>query len=949
MPIEPADFGQFFWELHQKKPFPWQIEMANQVCGEGWPDVVDLPTASGKTACIDIALFALACQKSAPRRIFFVVDRRVVVNEAYERMKRIAKNLSLARDGVLGLVAERLRKLAGGGDVDPVETCELRGGIYRDESWVRTPLQPTVVASTVDQVGSRLLFRGYGVSESVWPIHAGLIANDSLILLDEAHCSRAFAETLRAIRRYRDWATEPVRAEFRSVEMTATPSANAHPRIFRIGSADKAPEFLGPRIFAPKPTRLVISKNSPKQLDKLAERLCDEALAMAASVEGARRISVMVNRVATARLVFAKLTEAQPDRQVELLIGRMRPIDRDDLMARLGPLKSGEKRSQDDQPRFVVSTQCLEVGADLDFDVLVSECASIDALLQRFGRLNRLGEFANARGCIVIGSGQIEPKQPDPVYGNALKETWRWLNEIAGPGLEINMGIESADGAVPTVAQTFELMEKDQRKKLRMASPAAPVLLPAHLDAWAQTNPQPHCEPLVELFLHGPNRGEPDVQVVWRADLDGFKRGSWADVVSLCPPVAAEAMPVPISAFRRWFANQEADTAASDLEGADAPSDAPKDETGRDWVLIWRGPKSELVRSANDIKPGNTIVLPASAGGVDELGHKPKGAEIDCGDIARLTSQRRLVLRLHSSLIEKWPQNASRERIQEVLSKGDAEMDEILDALSGYRDATPEAPPWLGKLLQSDFTPNRFLRPVTYPGGKGWVLSRKGIVSSSEEDGGNDETSRTTAVLLDRHLQDVEEAVGRYRDLLGDKTAEYQWTAKFHDYGKADIRFQALLRNGDRMAARFAPKPLAKSGSFAMSPQERRRQRERSGLPDGFRHEMLSLVFAAEAAERDGETRDLALHLIASHHGYARPFAPVVTDEKPGLVSFNGQTIFCETRSQRAAHRLDSGVADRFWALTRRFGWWGLAWYEGLFRLADWDASARETREEGAS
>jgi CRISPR-associated endonuclease/helicase Cas3 len=90
-PLTIADFERFFRELHDDKgvsrpPYDWQARLAEKAISGNWPKVIDLPTGSGKTACIDVAVFALACQASweksartAPRRVFFCVnpgDRR---------------------------------------------------------------------------------------------------------------------------------------------------------------------------------------------------------------------------------------------------------------------------------------------------------------------------------------------------------------------------------------------------------------------------------------------------------------------------------------------------------------------------------------------------------------------------------------------------------------------------------------------------------------------------------------------------------------------------------------------------------------------------------------------------------------------------------------------------------------------------------------------------------
>src|SRR5262249_41790210 len=144
-----------------------------------WPGVLDLPTGSGKTAALDAAVFHLALEgdrgkaRRAPMRIALVVDRRLGVDEGFEHAKKIAEALTKPTGTVTAEVARRLQSIAGEG-ADPLIASQLRGGIPREDDWARTPCQPTILCSTVDQVGSRLLFRGYGVSNSMKPVHAGL-------------------------------------------------------------------------------------------------------------------------------------------------------------------------------------------------------------------------------------------------------------------------------------------------------------------------------------------------------------------------------------------------------------------------------------------------------------------------------------------------------------------------------------------------------------------------------------------------------------------------------------------------------------------------------------------------------------------------------------------------------------------------------------------------------
>jgi CRISPR-associated endonuclease/helicase Cas3 len=71
------------------------------------------------------------------------------------------------------------------------------------------------------------------------------------------------------------------------------------------------------------------------------------------------------------------------------------------------------------------------------------------------------------------------------------------------------------------------------------------------------------------------------------------------------------------------------------------------------------------------------------------------------------------------------------------------------------------------------------------------------------------------------------------------------------------------------------------------------------------------------------DLRDLALHLVAAHHGYARP---VITAVDPD-------------NAPSASAAFAQAAALRFARLQARWGPWGLAWWEALLRAADWAAS----------
>ncbi|MEZ6115699.1 MAG: CRISPR-associated helicase Cas3' [Pirellulaceae bacterium] len=136
----------------------------------------------------------------------------------------------------------------------------------------------------------------------------------------------------------------------------------------------------------------------------------------------------------------------------------------------------------DSTVQILVATQVVEVSLDIDFDLLMTECAPIDALVQRAGRINRARK--TEPGNVVVFQAE---ENSDKIYDypeGVLQRTWDLLTETNGLLTE-NRLLELVEAAY----QGYDLREDDSFKRVQSKVLTQQSRLSGVLD-----NPRPYEE-----------------------------------------------------------------------------------------------------------------------------------------------------------------------------------------------------------------------------------------------------------------------------------------------------------------------------------------------------------------------------------------------------------------------------------------------------------------------
>jgi len=876
------DFDKAFESLTGFVPMRWQARLFNRFVENDIPSLCDIPTGLGKTSVVVLWLLALVEQAESglvqlPRRLVYIVNRRTVVDQATETVEQIRKRLLhpnhiewLGHTSTLKAISKILQALCVIQEV-PLAVSTLRGELADNEEWKVDPARAAIVVGTIDMIGSKLLFSGYGDGRYYRSHHAGLIGQDSLIVHDEAHLVPAFSDLLRAIRKEQEreakrnkdagGITRPVRV----IELSAT-SRGGTDNGFELNQEDLEDKIPRLRLSASK--RLYLH---PTEDNDVVPRIVELSRA---SGKVSHKILIYVRSPETAKQVVERLArdlESDSRKRVALLTGTIRGYERDLLVAENPVYRAFlDHTCQPESPVYLVSTSAGEVGVDLDADHLVCDLTTLDALVQRIGRVNRCGGLSRNARIDVVGKPSSSDDKTE--FQKAIRKTFSFFESYE----------EGVDVSPSNLRRLLSIPEAKWIEAAFSPKPKAPMLTDILLDSWSLSSVavMPG-RPEVAPFLHGFTHDPPETIIAWRQEIGLLaKKNVDEEALSLwfraCRTEARERLRDVTDRVKKGLESLLKEHRQQD-RNADFPIVIFNERGEARWYQL-----SEILGSHFSLAY-KTVILPAEVGGLDQNGMlNPKavrpleGVRIDVAEDGPSDQSRQRWLRRGAA--------DDTEHFERLLT---GEISEVLP--DNFREKTRIS---IKQPEEGEIDAERVdLVLLVSPG-----------LSALE----NPETVSIRQTLVS-HTQTIAETVGAIACNLG--LTHLQETlvtaARWHDRGKDRPVWQRYARNDSSI------EPLAKATRY-LHPR----------ALGGYRHEFGSLL---EAMEDDGlkesADRNLALHLIAAHHGWARPhFDPRAYDN--ARTSSDNQKAACE-------------VMGRFGRLQEQFGRWGLAWLESLVRCAD--------------
>ena len=861
-------------------PFPWQERLYYEFCKGQIPRIVDIPTGLGKTKVMHIWLLALAAKNHVPRRLVYVVNRRVVVDQASSEAGRIEEQ-------IIDKQAFSENSLFSEG----IAVSKLRGQHRDPGSWRVNPARPGIIIGTVDMIGSRLLFEGYGVSRRMRPLHAGILGVDTLIVLDEAHLVPAFKSLMDSLVDNPDLkGTESLpRPSLQLLALSATHTTSTNGKKFSLSQEDRKNPEIARRMDATKSLTIHLVEEK-----KLVDKMVSEASKI---MDGnPQKCVIYCDRRKIAEKVKSKLEKHEKsekrDTKVILFTGARRAHERkiaDDELRCHGFLAGGTPKDN----VFLVATSAGEVGVDLDANHAVMDMVAWERMVQRLGRVNRCGD-GSAKIVVCDANEKSTPS------GVRLKSVRELLEKL--PCVE--------DGVFQAGPDALSQVSNAQPKLIRDATttpPLHPELTWPLIEAWAMTELQEHTgRPEVHHWLYGWSESEkPQTRIIWRSYLPRRRNGKVeSDEVETFfrhgRPHIREILETEASHAHEWLCKR----AKALSKGENFPEEKKREVVA--YVLTTRNElKKQLTlgelassmtkKEKEDFKDsfkGAVLVVHSDLGGLSPEGLLSSDADGSVPTADRLGTG------------EHWPEIDFEIRRTRCAGTNFSAADEIwedIDFEIQARDKKVEA--------------YRFFEDFTEGEPSSWLSI---ILKDSQE--GEDETPSLSSKLISlaNHAADVEQEAWKIAKMLGLPKKYIDLLAlagQLHDEGKKARCWQ------EAMAAPLEGRPYAKT------------LRGNPRALAGYRHEFGSFLFAKNCPEvqaiSNEEDRDLLLHLITAHHGNARPG-----------ISIRG----CDEMPPSSLEDEGLEVALRYVRLQNRWGPWGLAWWEALLRSADQIASKKEAK-----